>query len=493
MSEIQKIGPYKLTRLIGKGGMGRVYEAINEQIQRRVAIKVLHSQFAENAMVVQRFINEARAVNIVKHRCLVDIYEFGQLEDGGAYIVMEYLEGDTLHERLWKEGGKLTTALAMRIARQIALALAAAHAKDIIHRDLKPANIMLVEDAETGAHDWVKVLDFGLARVREPTEEAGRLTQTGVVMGTPSYMSPEQIRSARSVTDRSDVYTLGVMLYEMLAGVKPFTSASDAEVMFMHMSTEPKPITDIAPGLPQLLVELVHGMLKKNPVDRPTAVMVASVIARITGSTSTALPVLSGMREFSGPVPIDPNETQPMATGGIPAAQSTAGGAAAQKSSRPGVRSSRTRLFVGAALGLLLVSGGGLALLRLSRPTPAPRVSWSLRSVPAGAEVVGDNGQVLGVTPFASQHPKSAGAQTLLLRLKGYNEARVTCDGSADCERETVLVAQPPPPPVAPPVSPQPEPEVKTPAGKSPGGKTPGKTKPEGGKKKAGKKGKKGR
>ena len=144
-AEIQKIGPYQITRLIGKGGMGRVYEAINEQIQRRVAIKILNSQFAANTIVVQRFLNEARAVNIVKHRCLVDIYEFGQLEDGSAYIVMEYLDGDTLHERLWREGGKLPVDVAIRCARQIALALAAAHAKDIIHRDLKPAQITSVE------------------------------------------------------------------------------------------------------------------------------------------------------------------------------------------------------------------------------------------------------------------------------------------------------------------------------------------------------------
>ena len=471
MSEIQQIGPYKITRMIGKGGMGRVYEAFNEQIERRVAIKVLHSQFAENQLVVQRFLNEAKAVNRVKHRCLVDIYEFGQLPDGSAYIVMEYLDGDTLHERLWREGGKLQMETAVRYSRQIALALAAAHAKDIIHRDLKPANIMLVEDPETGGHDWIKVLDFGLARVREPSDE-GRLTQTGVVMGTPAYMSPEQIRSARSVVDRSDVYTLGVMFYEMLSGQKPFTSASDAEVMFMHMSTEPKSLAEVSPGMPPPIVELVARMLKKNPAERPTAAQVASSLSRISGvGSSTQLPLLATIKADPAQLAQAPSSSLPLAStqetpalnltnpanqAKAPEAPSTGASAAAQKSSPPSQPIRRLPLLAGSALAALIFVGGSIAVLRHNKARHPAEVSVSIRSVPPGADVLDDEGQLLGTTPYAIKRPKQAGAQTLLLRKAGWNDSRVTCDTSANCERETILVPQlgsetkPEPPPTNP-------------------------------------------
>jgi serine/threonine protein kinase len=471
VSEVQQIGPYKIIRLIGKGGMGRVYEAFNEQIERRVAIKVLHSQFAENQLVVQRFLNEAKAVNRVKHRCLVDVYEFGQLPDGSAYIVMEFLDGDTLHERLWREGGKLALDTAVRYARQIALALSAAHAKEIIHRDLKPANIMLVEDPETGGHDWIKVLDFGLARVREPSDE-GRLTQTGVVMGTPAYMSPEQIRSARSVVDRSDVYTLGVILYEMLSGQKPFSSTSDAEMMFMHMSQEPKSLHELAPDVPAPLVELVHRMLKKNHAERPTAAQVASNLARIGGAgSSTQLPTLPSRPEPGPGMPLGFASTQetpaiqlppvqsvpPKAAlqPKVPDASSTAAGTG-QKSPQPRrPMSKRLPLLVGAGLGGLLVVAGGVVYLRHNKPKEPERVSWTIRSMPPGADVLGEDGQLLGATPYAIKQPRQPGAQTLLLRKSGFNDARVTCERSADCERETMLVAQPPATPPQPPQPPE--------------------------------------
>ncbi len=473
--------------------MGRVYEAINEQIQRRVAIKILHSQFAENPLVVQRFLNEARAVNIVKHRCLVDIYEFGQLEDGSAYIVMEYLDGDTLHERLWKQGGKLPMDMAVRYARQIALALAAAHAKGIIHRDLKPANIMLVEDPETGSHDWIKVLDFGLARVHEPSE-GGRLTQTGVVMGTPAYMSPEQVRSARSVVDRSDVYTLGVILYEMLSGQKPFVSSSDAEMMFMHMSTAAPSLSEVAPEMPQALVDLLARMLSKNPAERPAATIVASTLARLVGvATSTAMPVISpDHSKITGSGPIDFADTQPLNTGAVLATVATPGAEVATalaKASLAEPRSRRIYLLIGAVLLLTLAGGGLFLLLHSGHLLEGERVNWTIRSVPSGAQVIGEDGHILGITPFSSQPAKRPGAQTLILRKNGYQEARVTCESNADCERETMLLVPPAPSEPKTPAIARPDAEsVKEGSDKNTDGKP---AKPEGGKKKSGKKSKK--
>ena len=302
---------------------------------------------------------------------------------------------------------------------------------------------MLVEDPETGTRDWVKVLDFGLARIREPSDE-GRLTQTGVVMGTPSYMSPEQIRSARKVVDRSDVYTLGAILYEMLSGTRPFTSASDTETMFLHMTTEPRPLQELAPGLPQPLYELVHGMLKKTPDERPTAAQVASTLLRLSGLPSSAA---------LAPLPADPKApsgAQPSAKGQLPAVAALAhapGGAeitskaAARPTHQPGLAKSKTRLLVGIGLGLAVLAGGAAALFRARHAAEGEKVNWSIRSVPPGANVVSEDGQVLGQTPLLSQRPKRQGAQTLRLRKDGYNEARLTCEGGADCERETILVA----------------------------------------------------
>ena len=437
-----KVGAYKIVRLLGKGGMGNVYEAVNEQIQRRAAIKVLHPHFAENPQVVQRFLNEARAVNIVKHRCLVDVYEFGQLDDGAAYIVMEYLDGETLHERLWHAGGRLPTELVVRYGRQIALALAAAHAKGIIHRDLKPANIMLVEDPETGAKDWIKVLDFGLARVREPGDgEEGRLTQTGMVMGTPSYMSPEQVRSARSVLDKSDVYALAVMLYEMLSGQKPFVANSDAEVMFMHMSAQPKPLQELIPGLQPGLYDLIGRMLRKKPEERPSAAEVASGLARVAGmASSTGLPqtpkIESGDRRS-----LEAADTQEAAALNLGAPATLMG--AAEAATSPGTTQRKTLLRVGLA-AVLLIALGGVAVFALIRArTAEAKVQWSIRTVPAGAEIVLPDGSVLGLTPFSGERSKPSTPQTLTLRLAGHQEVKVTCEVASDCQQEVTLAATP--------------------------------------------------
>jgi serine/threonine-protein kinase len=368
---------------------------------------------------------------------------------------MEYLEGDTLHERLWKEGGKLATDIALRYARQIALALSAAHTKGIIHRDLKPANIMLVEDPETGTHDWVKVLDFGLARVCEPSEEGERLTQTGVILGTPAYMSPEQVRSARSVVDRSDVYSLGVIFYEMLSGNKPFSSTSDAELMFMHMSTEAPALETVAQGIPPTVCELVARMLKKKPAERPTAAQVASTLARVSGvATSAAMPVLQPIpQETSGGIAIGLAPTQEAPMLKLPKSDTEAlgpaAGAGTQRSPPAPPRTAQRKLIVGASMVLALAAGGGFVLVRKHRLAAANQVKWSIRSTPAGASVLAANGTLLGKTPFIGQHPRGTGTETLLLQLSGYKDAPITCENNVDCERNSTLEQQSSPAPPA--------------------------------------------
>jgi serine/threonine protein kinase len=280
-------GQYRVERLLGQGGMGEVYEAIHPQIQRRAAIKTLSSQLSSNPTLVTRFLNEARAVNIVSHPSLVNVYEFGQLEDGTPYFVMEYLEGETLHSRLRSVGGHgVDPVQAMQIIRQITSGLAAAHAKGIIHRDLKPANIMLVPDPETPSGERVKILDFGIAKILETDGDDQRLTNTDSLLGTPTYMSPEQCRSAREVTDRSDVYSLGVIALEPVTGNQPFRGRNDIDTIMRHKMLVPPPIRDIQPAAPVELEQLVQRMLSKSPGDRPTAAEVKQCISQILRTTS---------------------------------------------------------------------------------------------------------------------------------------------------------------------------------------------------------------
>ena len=217
------IGPYKIVRTLGAGGMGSVYEAIHTQLQRRAAIKVLHKSFQQDPEFLQRFSNEARAVNIINHPNIVSIVHYGSDDDGSPYIVMEYLEGESLRQRM-SRSGRMEQHAAMRIGKQVASGLAAAHAKQVVHRDLKPVNVMLISDPDTPDGERVKILDFGIAKVAAaPGDQA--LTRVGTSLGTPAYMSPEQCKSARDVSDRSDVYSLGIILFEILAGEHPFAEA----------------------------------------------------------------------------------------------------------------------------------------------------------------------------------------------------------------------------------------------------------------------------
>ena len=220
----QRIGNYRIVRKIGEGGMGVVYECVHEYIGRRAAVKVLHADFSRNPEMAVRFLNEARATNIVQHPGIVNIFEFDRLPDGSAYIVMDYLDGDSLTQRLARLGGRLELPYAVFLAWQISEALAAAHSKGVIHRDLKPDNIMIVPDPNMPGGERTKLLDFGIAKL---TEAAGiERTQSTALMGTPHFMSPEQCRGAGGVDDRTDVYALGVVLFLMLTGRPPFDMAS---------------------------------------------------------------------------------------------------------------------------------------------------------------------------------------------------------------------------------------------------------------------------
>ena len=212
---------YRIERQLGQGGMGAVFAAEHRHIGRRAAVKVLLPELSQNPQFANRFLNEAKAVNLSRHPGLVEIFDFGLLEDGTAYIIMEFLEGEPLSGRLRRVGGRLPEPIALALSWHIAVALAAAHAVQIVHRDLKPDNVMIVPDRERAGRERVKVLDFGIAKMAAGA--SGQLkTATGTTIGTPEYMAPEQCTGSTALDGKADVYALGVMLYEMLAGALPF-------------------------------------------------------------------------------------------------------------------------------------------------------------------------------------------------------------------------------------------------------------------------------
>ena len=261
-------GKYRLDALLGEGGMGTVYRGTHLLIDRPVAVKVLRPRFVEDGAAQQRFRREARAAGRLRHPNAVAVTDFGDTPEGYVYIVMELLEGQTLRELIAAEG-PLTPARAAAMMAQAAAAVAAAHEAGVIHRDLKPGNIFVVQGEDSRAA--VKVLDFGIAKLAaESAEESGaqNLTQTGVMIGTPRYMSPEQCDGER-LTPASDVYSLGVILYEMLTGVPPFNGPTPLAVALQHSSKPPRPPRELVESIPAGLERVVLHALAKSPAERP--------------------------------------------------------------------------------------------------------------------------------------------------------------------------------------------------------------------------------
>ena len=255
----QLIGNYRIVQKVGTGGMGAVYLAEHPMIGKRVALKVIHRELASNKEVVQRFFQEARAVNRIGNEHIVEIHDFGVTPEGDHFYIMEYLEGRTLASVLSREG-VLPTMRALHIGAQIASALAAAHASGVIHRDLKPDNIMLM--MRLGDPDFVKVLDFGLAKMFQGASSVQ--TAVGVLLGTPQYMSPEACES-KAVDHRTDIYALGVLLFQMMCGVLPFTGESMGEVLVKQVTQLPPAPRGLNPQIPPSVEQLLLRCLAKHP------------------------------------------------------------------------------------------------------------------------------------------------------------------------------------------------------------------------------------
>lgn len=285
-------GRYRVERLLGSGGMGSVYRAEHVHMRKAVAIKVLHREMTYLPEVVARFEREAVAAARIEHPNVAAATDFGRLDNGAFYLVLEYVEGQSLRALL-KQEKQLSSVRALHIARQIADALAAAHQAGIVHRDLKPDNVMLLN--RDGDPDFVKVLDFGIAKVSVEDQSAQPLTQLGSIFGTPEYMAPEQAQGL-PVDGRADLYTLGVLLYEMLAGKTPFIDDDMVVVLTRTLTAEPPPLPEhVEPALQLLVKEL----LAKSPAGRvqSAAELVSRIDALLDGglhATSAELLANSG-------------------------------------------------------------------------------------------------------------------------------------------------------------------------------------------------------
>ena len=258
-----RLDSYRIDRLLGEGGMGFVYEATHEVLDRRAAIKFLRPELAGHAQVVTRFLQEARAVNLIDHPNIINVYDYGDGADGSVYFVMEYLDGETLDE-LMRQRSPMAMPLLLHVFGQVLTALAAAHGKQVVHRDLKPANVFVIP-REANPY-FIKVLDFGIAQLRGEGAIAG-LTVAGSVMGTPQYMSPEQI-SGRPVDARADVWALGVMLYRAATGVAPFRGDGFAALADKILHDTPKPPSEHVATLVPSFDQLIASCLQRQVDDR---------------------------------------------------------------------------------------------------------------------------------------------------------------------------------------------------------------------------------
>jgi serine/threonine-protein kinase len=391
----RRIGNYVIQSELGQGGMGTVYLAQHAVIGRKAAIKILKREFASDEVTVGRFLNEARAAHLIGHPGIVDVLDVGTLPEGVPFLVMEYLQGESLARRL-ERVGRLGTKDALEIVGETASALGAAHAKGIVHRDLKPDNLFLVPDPKAPSGESVKVLDFGIAKLHGEVGPDNVSTVTGTVLGTPRYMSPEQSRGARHAVDhRTDIYALGIILYEMLCGVPPFVGEGFFDTMLLHTTQPPPPPRSKNPDVPPFLEQVILRALAKRPEERYSSM----------AELQRALGQRGGARAIEPPVPAP--ASQPVAVP-VPPAEAALMAAPTETGPRgPGpsvgstfapvtvppqrARTTDPRRAVALVLGVVALAGGVALYLQHRRGGPNPEGGGTppaAAHAPAGPTVV---------------------------------------------------------------------------------------------------------
>lgn len=358
---------YRILRRIGEGGMGLVYEAEHIAIEKRVALKVLRDDFSSRPEVVERFKQEAKSATKIGNAHIVDISDFGVTPSGASYFVMELLEGEDLANVLVRDG-TVPLARAANILRQCCVALGAAHAKGIVHRDMKPENIFLT--VREGRADFVKLVDFGIAKMSDietPGAPGRKLTKTGMIFGTPEYMSPEQASGKVDPDHRVDLYALAVIFFEMITGRVPFVGDTFMGVLTQHMFDEPPSVREVNPNVE--VPESIEAFLAKGLAKEPDArfqschEMAAALDAALQGRADSTVPgfALPVAATVQSPYPLTPASMTEMA---------------------PASRRSRSRAALGAGVVLLAAAlGGGAAWYFANRGAPSEagfeRVSWT--------------------------------------------------------------------------------------------------------------------
>ncbi len=453
-------GRFQVIAPLGAGGMGRVYKAIQQPLNRTIALKVLNPNYdaEKDPGFERRFFLEASMTAKLRHPNTITVYDYGRTDDGIYFIAMEYIEGETLQHALHREG-KLAWARALVIAAQIARSLREAHRLGLVHRDLKPANIMLLTEGSSG--DIVKVLDFGLVKNVLPEEEKPpdssdniELTQAGVLLGSPMYMAPEQTRSLADA--RSDIYSLGCVMYLAMVGRPPFTGTDALDILVKHMKEKPANPSSLVPEIPPEVSALVLKCLEKKPSHRfqnmdelLDALKAATAGSGISGLFNDPRSASSQIPRLTAPRP-RPTTPPPLPPGSTPARHLAVG---VPSAALPVDDRKKILTWI---IALVLVGGGigGVAAFKIltskskpietskttvfepvlvpvdTKPTPTS-VTFQVTSDPPGATVK-KNGASMGITPltFSIERTADAAATTeLRFDLEGYESATVIAQG----------------------------------------------------------------